>query len=295
MAGREHGTLLRAKKGPDENGNPGRGCRCTACREKASTHKNTRARMLAYGRWQPFVDAGPAREHVRSLTAAGIGAAQVARLAGVSETAVAALLYPREGRPPSRRIRPETEAAILAVRPDRARLSDGTKIDAAGSRRRVQALARQGWTIARQGEIAGFPALDRIIRQPCVTVATERRIRALYDGLWDQVPPEETLSDRVRAGQARSLARRNGWVPPLGWDEEAGSPHCIDNPDAVPVPGCVRGDGREHGALTEEAVELARQDEHPAMIARRLGASQKTVERTLVRAGIPVWRAERAA
>jgi hypothetical protein len=75
----------------------------------------SRERQILYGRWQPYVDAGPARQHLRTLAAAGIGWRRAARLSAVSTGAVSKILYGGPGqRPPSQRIRPQTAAAILA-------------------------------------------------------------------------------------------------------------------------------------------------------------------------------------
>jgi hypothetical protein len=160
--------------------------------------------------------------------------------------------------------------------------------DSTGTRRRIQALAYCGWPLTwLSARLGGDPTHARkILERTRVTAATERAVRALYDELWDAGPPVVTVWDRRAVAKAREDARARGFVPPLAWDEDA-----IDDPQASPAEGWQRGDGREYGSLTEEAVELARQDEHPEMIALRLGASQKTVERTLVRAGVPVWRA----
>ncbi|HEY2269252.1 MAG TPA: hypothetical protein VGI96_42005, partial [Streptosporangiaceae bacterium] len=115
---REHGTTARYVWGPDENDIPGMGCHCAACTEARRVAEGHRRRMKAYGQWQPFVDAEPARQHVRMLAAHGIGWKRAAELAGVSNGSMSKLLYGGPGdRPPAKRIRPETEAKILAVRP----------------------------------------------------------------------------------------------------------------------------------------------------------------------------------
>ena len=66
-----HGTAVRYSHG---------GCRCGPCRDAASAAARHRYRMIAYGQWQPFTDATPAREHVRSLQAQGLGWQRIAEL-----------------------------------------------------------------------------------------------------------------------------------------------------------------------------------------------------------------------
>ena len=160
-------------------------------------------------------------------------------------------------------------------------LADGT-----GARRRIQALVYGGWPLTwLSARLGGDSTLARkILARRCgLTAATDRAVRALYDDLWDQEPPAVTTWDRRAVAAARKHAREHGWVPALAWDEDPG-PHFIDDPAAVPVPGCVRGERREWGAVAADAAELDAQGEIPEMIAQRLGVTVKTVERTLQRA-----------
>ena len=223
MSVRPHG-MTRYKNGPDQHGNPGRGCRCAACRAAVNAYERNRVRQIAYGRWQ-------------------------------------------------------------------------ARTDAAGTRRRVQALMRAGWALGALGARAGRTrkAMAKILTYRNVSPATAAWVRELYDDLWDRPPPEATRLEKGAATKARNYAREHGFAPVGAWDDDPGSPHFIDDPDAVPVPGCVRGDRPEWGALTENAVELAGQGEHVEMIAQRLGVKAKTVERTLQRAGQQPWRERSAA
>jgi WhiB family transcriptional regulator, redox-sensing transcriptional regulator len=66
----------------------------------------------------PFVAAGRARAHVRELQAAGMSMKAIAKRARVPRTVLHRLLGSCCGYGKSRRIRPETESAILAVHPD---------------------------------------------------------------------------------------------------------------------------------------------------------------------------------
>jgi len=198
-----------------------------------------RDRMIAYGRWQPFVPAGRAREHLRALSAQGVGWAQAAALAGLPPSTVSKLLY-GNGRAPSKRIRPETEAAILAVNPTLDIIGAQTAIDATGTQRRLQALACRGWSMARLDAALSGPGrqLDTILRRDTrrVRAVTARTVRDLYDELWDQDPPEGTPRERAAAAHARNRAKQARWAPVGAWDDEAG-PHCIDDPAASPAPG----------------------------------------------------------
>ena len=205
-----HGTRARYVGGPDENGRPG-GCRCASCTEGNRLDHAHRARMKLYGRWQPYVDAAPAREHVRALSAAGVGWKRAAKLAGVSTGSMSRLLFGGPGdRLPSRRIRPETERRLLAVRITPAALSPGARVDATGTRRRLQALVACGYSKSRLAARLGVQGgnLATSMERDQVTAATERAVRALYDELWGRAPgcvraPGEDLRcalEAVRAG-----------------------------------------------------------------------------------------------
>ena len=247
-----------------------------------------RDRQIAYGRWQPFVPAARAREHVRYLSSCGIGWAQAATLAGVPRGTVSKLLYGAGGSPPSRRVRPATEAAILAVRPALEVVDGWTITDATGTRRRLQGLAWQGWSMARlSARLGPGRQLGTILsRDIGVRAATARDVVSLCRELDGRRPPEGTREERSAAARTRNHARKMGWVPLAAWDD-------IDDPDARPVPGWERG-GRGASAA-EEAAELAGHGVHPDMIAARLGVSRRTVLRSLERARAKDREDDRAA
>lgn len=276
---RQHGTNTRYVWGPDENGTPGRGCRCAACRNARRVAANHRNRMLIYGRWQPYVDAGPAREHIRMLAASGIGWKRTAELAGLSTSTVNKLLYGGHGRPPSRRIRPETEAAILAVQPSVDLLGGSALVAATGTHRRVQALVAIGWSQQKLAVRLGMlPSnFGSMMRRDEVYAATVRAVAALYDELWDQPPPEETHRNRIAANRARNYARNRGWAPPAAWDDDR-----IEDPGARPA-DWKRPERLSSAELAEEARELFSQGYSRARAAERLGVSVAALDKALER------------
>lgn len=233
MTGRgipEHGDRRRYVHGPDENNEPNP-CRCTPCRLANNAEASRTYRLKAYGQWQPYVAAAPARRHVETLVKLGIKPASVAHLAGVSVPTVTRLLKgdPKHGVAPPEQIRPATADALLAVEYDPAQLKPAARIDGAGTRRRLQALVAAGWSLAK---LAGRVDIDRtnivgIIRADGVRADTAVKVRAAYKRLWNQPPPGITARDRVAAEKARAWARGNGWPTAAGWDDEL-----IDLPDA---------------------------------------------------------------
>lgn len=244
-------------------------CRCPQCREAVRQYSNDRYRLQAYGRWQPYVDAEPARQHVKTLMAYGIGWMRVAELSGVARGSVSRLMYGASNptRPPSRRIRPETERKLLAVKPTPGNLGTTAGVDSTGTRRRVQALVTIGWSLRQLAAHLGMDhgAVADIARAACPTVyaATAQAVTALYDELWDQPPPRTSKGERTTITKARKHAASRGWAPPAAWDDDE-----IDDPAALPdrgakVPRVL--------AVVENAEELERQGLTPEQVADRLG------------------------
>jgi hypothetical protein len=269
----EHGTRKRYAAG----------CHCTPCTRANREAENHRNRMIAYGTWQPYVDAGPARQHVRLLAEHGVGWKRAANLAGISTGAMSKLMYGGPGnRPPSRRIRPQTAAAILAVRPDLASLGSRSHVDATGTRRRLRALVATGWSKSKLAVRLGMlPAnFTDVMTRERVTAATARAVRELYDELWDTPPAEDGHREKISASRARNYARAHGWAPPLAWDDDA-----LDDPDAGPAEGWQRTrDGLRGARLAEEAAEMAGLGVSLPLAADRLGVRLESLERAIQRA-----------
>ena len=248
--------------------------------------------MQAYGRWEPFTDAEPARAWVRMLMEHPrypIGGQRIAELAGVSPMVVSRLLYGLYGQPPSRRIRPENDARIRAVQPTLANLADHTPTDPTGTRRRLQALVACGWPpcwlYPRLGWQERF--FDAVMyRRDRIAAKTARAVLVLYRELWDQPPPQATEAERRAVAPARQLAERRGWALPQAWDDEV-----IDDPGAEPEE-CRRRPGRRSQAvLIAEAQELMAspaevitgQDLTRQQAADRLGVTRECLDTALSR------------
>ncbi len=282
---RAHGTRARYVWGPDEHGTPGSGCRCTPCSRANRDAENHRTRMKLYGRWEPYVDAAPSREHIRMLGEAGIGWKRVAELSGLPVSVISKLLYGGPGgRPPTRRVRPDTAAAILAVEPATANLGGKAPVDATATLRRLQALVAIGWSQAQLASRLGMlPGnFGMLMKRGQVTAATERAAATLYDELWDTAPPESTHHEKIAASRARNHARARDWPPPMAWDDDT-----IADPAATPAEDWKRPQRRGplRGAeLAAEAAELAELGISRELAAARLGVKPETLERAVARA-----------
>jgi len=191
-------------------------------------YRNRRYRALAYGIWEPFVSTDRAREHVVKLRALGASyevIAQATELPRMTVYSVALDLVER--------MRPDTEAKILAVTPETLRL---LRTDANGTRLRSRSLVAMGHSVTRQARaLDTLPdTLIGIVKGDVPTVSTDLRddfIR-LWEAWWDKVPPETTKGERVAASMARSRAEREGWCCPLALDEDR-----IDDPCYEPRSG----------------------------------------------------------
>lgn len=220
---REHGT--RARYVVER-------CRCEPCTTANRAAENDRYRQQAYGRWQPYVDARPARDHVRMLMDYGLGWKRIAEMAGVGRGTVEKLLYgaAHRGMEPSKGVRPETAKRLLAVRPEGERLGGAVCVDATGTRRRLQALVAAGWPQAQLADRLGMePAnFGRTLRSARVQTATERAARKLYDDLWRTDPRDHGVINQAYS-RARSYAIAHRWPPVGEWDDDT-----IDDPAAFP-------------------------------------------------------------
>lgn len=285
-------------------------CRCDPCMDLHSQMERRRKRLKAYGRFDTgLVDVGPVREHMLALAEFGLGYKRVAELAGIGVTAARSILWgrqdpgPRYGEMP-KRVKRETAAAILRVKPTVEHLAGGALVPARGVHRRVQALVCRGWSMSKLALRLGMDPTNfsSMLDREQTTAATYRAMVDLYEELWDQAPPEETHREKIAASRARSYAKAHRWVPPLAWDDIDSDPHppeisdeervaWKDLVDHAAVELAVTGAKvRLSPASLREAVRvLHRRRWSHSMIARQLRVAVKTVERIHYELGLPGW------
>ncbi|MFH8751057.1 hypothetical protein ACH4GK_32050 [Streptomyces rimosus] len=217
-----HGSLSRHKH---------HGCNCHPCRAKGLEYNRIRYRRIAYGTWQPLVDAAPVRRHVEDLRRAGASTPSIAAAAGVSTATLARLLYGVQGQRPAARLRTESAAALLGVRPEDCKIPDGARIDATGTRRRIQALVAAGWPFTVLSGVIGIHSrpLGDLAHATQVTAGTARKVEAGCRRLIAYTPEQYGIPSQARA-VARRVAKRNGWVQLGAWDD-------IDDPTCEPNMG----------------------------------------------------------
>lgn len=194
----------------------------TTTRERKAEWARRRRRLVAYGKWEPtpMVDADPARHHVNSLRDFGISVPTIERLAGEGKGQMAQLIYGNQ-----KTITAKRAERILAVRFDLDAIPPTKLVDASGTRRRIEALMCNGWSYTHIGRLIGGSRqlVTKHHNAKHVTAATARTIRDVYGILWDQPGPEP---------RAVNKARREGFAPPLAWDDDS-----IDDPNAHPGHG----------------------------------------------------------
>jgi len=256
------------------------GCRCYTCSFAVSQYNDNRARSIAYGTWEPFVDAEPVRVHLRNMQDCGIGLRRVASAAGVDRKRLQAVLTgrPERGTGPQKQVRPDFAAAVLALEPSLDLMGSATPISAIGSQRRLQALVAAGWPQHHLAAALGWTDgnFGALLKREQVIVRTARAVRDLYDERWNADPRLYGVS-RHSYTRALQHAAKNGWAPVGAWDDDT-----IDDPSAIPDLG---EKVQRSVALVENARWLMEEHGHTREgAAVRLGVQKASLDQALHRA-----------
>lgn len=271
-------------------------CRCTDCTAANTAVSRAVTRKRTYGRWNPYVDASPVREHIAALRAAGIGVERIAQLAGLSVSHIRQLAERGRGDfPGTQRVRPRTAARVLGIALDDASRAPRSRVEATGTRRRLQALIATGWAPELLAfELGRRPkSLHRSMTGGSVTARTAHEVANLYERLWNTGPPRSTDEQRAAADAARTHAAVQGWLPPLAWDDIDTDPAPpaapADDPrrddiDQIAVERALAGDHIYYDDLTpleqQEVVRrLSARGSSIRDIAAQLGTTKRTVSR----------------
>lgn len=168
-----------------------------------------------------------------------------------------------------------TEESILGVEPpgDKWNPIGDSPIDVTGSRRRLQALAVQGFSLSFLREKTGLARsyIGEIRSGPKKTVMVSRfrLVRDVHDEFWDIDPVEVGLKTSAVV-RMKTWAEKNKWLPTEAWDD-------IDDPNCKPTPKTPR-----YVALTEDYQELIQyRGNERSDVAKRLGAELNTIERAV--------------
>lgn len=193
------------------------GCRCRPC-TTAAVREDTRRKLDRLAGTPREVPAAAVLDHIERLVARPLTYSQISALSGVAASTIRGLHVGEQKALHRRNV-----AKILAVSLN-AEVTQGN-VPALGAARRLQALYALGHFVYTIAEEAGI-SRDAVYglatnRWQSIDHARFEGVRRAYDKL-SMVTGE--------SWKARGIAERNGWVPPLAWDDDT-----IDNPAAVPV------------------------------------------------------------
>jgi len=161
-------------------------CRCEACRAANRayyhTHKYDRPDYVP-----AFVSATRARTHIAELRASGVGKRVIAERADLSQSAVENI-----AKGNVRRIRPDTEAAIIGITPRAA--ADGASVDAAPTWATIGRLLERGWSKAAISRELGHNGRALQLGRDRVKKSTATAV----EELWQRVTAGEEAPARER-------------------------------------------------------------------------------------------------
>lgn len=243
------------------------GCRCARC--SAAQAEDVRAYRLQQitGRNNYRAEATRVRDHVAVLRDTwGLSPNAIATTAGVSHQTIYRL-------DTAERITRRAGAALLRVTLDD--LPDDALVNARGVHRRVQALATLGWAPRWIASQIHYGNPTHILTVNRCRLGTHRAVAALYEDLWDQPRPVESLDDMRARQRVMNRATREGWAPPAAWDD-------IDLDDA---PAVVDAPESLAERRRQDAIDLVAGGVAPAIVAQRLGMSVRGLQNMLTDAG----------
>lgn len=157
-------------------------------------------------------------------------------------------------------------------------------VDGLGTRRRLQALVALGWSLHTVDRRLGRKVTychNLISRGGDVLASTAEAIATIYDELCMTLPPTDTVHQRQIVTRQKNVARRNGWAPPLAWDD-------IDrDPRPVPLPRLV---GAWEDKVDDAVVwRFVNSGERIRKLTR---AEAAEAARVLIARGISTWELE---
>jgi ribosome-binding protein aMBF1 (putative translation factor) len=174
------------------------------------------------------------------------------------------------------------EAKMASQRKRRKELAYGRHksalVPSIGTQRRLQALQWLGYS---QNELArrlktNPDRVNRLARRP---MGIQREFAKAIADLFEQLCMAPLPAPSPSVNRARSMARSQGWVPPMAWDD-------IDDPDEQPK-GLDKAGRMTKDEYVEEALMLRSFGVRSDQIAKRLGISESYL-RGLAPVGTPV-------
>ncbi|RKN61899.1 hypothetical protein D7231_32015 [Streptomyces klenkii] len=251
-----------------------RGCQRPECRDAHRRYcKRYALRVVEQGPVR--VDLRPAHDRVQAWYQQGYSQRQIALAAGgISEGVIQSILAGTINT-----LHPASARAILGARIEDAGQPGATRLDATGTRRRLQALAATGWPLIQVAQRAGMAhktARDAV-HGTHVYAATAHAIADTYDQLAHQAPEQHGVRQWV-TDRTRKWARAHGWPDPTFWEDWGG----IDDPAAPETEPEVSVSRAE--VITEDALWLERHGYTRHQAAERLGVTKSYIDHSIQRA-----------
>ena len=185
-------------------------CGCTRCRAANRAAEEHRTAAIAVGRWDPYADAQPVREHLGHLRQQGLGIERIAQLSNVPKGTVRRLFsYSLDPEAPPHRTRAVTARRLLALPLATENGSPRRLVDADATRARIDALTAAGHSLTALARVIGKPptSLRRSLSRKSVTAQTATSVESLYENLTKDAarsrqlhpgPPDQSASGRLR-------------------------------------------------------------------------------------------------
>lgn len=220
--------------------------------------------MAAEGKTLGTVPVAEVAEHIQHLMDAGVSQYSIARTAGVSWYTLNRIRHGERDK-----VLAVTAKKILEVRPQRITdIPECALVDPTGLMRRLRALTAIGYTanhLSRELGMSATQVLRYLQGVESVRFESDKAVKELFDRLQMSPLPRGRSTSR-----AMNDAARNGWVPPLAWDENS-----IDDPAAEPFGVRVELVKLPRAERVEDYHEMRSWGLSDARIAERLGVGEK--------------------
>jgi hypothetical protein len=258
------------------------GCRCRPCTDAIARRAKALVHAHHNGTWtDSFTDASPTRDRLAALRELSYGWREISAATGISDDVLRQIAQGRPTRPAPARILATTEQRILAMPVNPKRRPPRAIVDGTGSRRRLQALAVHGWTLALLSGMTGItPGVLCDIRRGAyasVRVSTHVAITSVYERIGSAAPAAYGIASKDVVATANRAARL-GWSGPEAWDEQ------IDDPAATPTRRLVDDQWKAEDLVAEAEFLRLSLGLDRAQIAERLGLTRDAIDAAYSRA-----------
>ncbi|GAA0200286.1 hypothetical protein GCM10009526_23670 [Glutamicibacter creatinolyticus] len=260
-------------------------CRCAECKEATRQYSQSYTNLKRLGKFRNRKHpVNPVRDRLLELRDE-IGLSYTSQLTGISRRTLDGIIDGKlNNGNPRRSVSEPTYRKIMFLQvPPYMERPDNQLVPAAGTIRRIQALMACGYSAKHLGRVLGVTGrrVSLYFEQPTVKAGTARTIRDVYEKYWNVPPAASSYYERGGITRTLNAARRNGWKPPMFWDDDR-----IDDPTYTPVVPEI-GDRRavNRQLFIQEVEHLASMGDRLEAIAQRFDMSPGAVEKRLCRYG----------